>query len=72
MICIILKNNRMGMTGGQETPDIMDYISWTRPVVIRADDHEAVSKALVPENRPKTVVIEGTCPEGALYETVEC
>jgi len=72
MICIILKNNRMGMTGGQKTPDIMDYISWTRPVLIRADDHEAISKALVIENRPKTVVIEGTCPEGALYEKVEC
>ena len=72
LLCIVLANNRMGMTGGHPVPDILRYIAWADPVVCAADDTGALRRALtLPEEGPRTVVIKGTCPEGAHHETLE-
>jgi len=71
LLCIVLANNRMGMTGGHPVPDILRYITWADPVVCAADDETALRRALVTPTEPCTVVIEGTCPGGAYHETLE-
>ncbi|NLA37924.1 MAG: indolepyruvate ferredoxin oxidoreductase [Methanomicrobiales archaeon] len=71
LLCIVLANNRMGMTGGHPVPDILRYITWASPVVCAADDEYLLRQALVAPEGPCTVVIEGTCPEGAYHETLE-
>ncbi len=71
LLCIVLANNRMGMTGGHPVPDILRYIAWANPVVCGADDNAALRRALAPrEGGPRTVVIEGACPEGGRHVTV--
>jgi len=71
LLCIVLANNRMGMTGGHPVPNVLRYIAWADPVVCAADDTAALRRVLVPpEGGPRTVVIEGACPEGARHETV--
>jgi TPP-dependent indolepyruvate ferredoxin oxidoreductase alpha subunit len=72
LLCIIMKNNCMGMTGGQQAYDIMPYISWADPVTCRADDENRLREYLVPPESTRVVVIEGACPEGRHHETVEC
>ncbi len=72
LLCIVMKNNCMAMTGGQGAYDISPYIAWAEPVIYRADDIVGIRKALrVPES-PAIVVIEGKCPEGRHHATVEC
>lgn len=72
LLCIVFANNRMGMTGGHPVPDILRYIPWANPVVCAADDVSALRRALVlPDDGPRTVVIEGVCPEGETHETLE-
>ncbi len=71
LLCIVLANNRMGMTGGHPVPEILRYIAWANPVVCAADDTAALCRALVPPlDGPRTVVIEGICPEGETHETL--
>lgn len=71
LLCIVFANNRMGMTGGHPVPEILRYIAWANPVVCVADDTAALRRVLVPpEDGPRTVVIEGSCPEGETHETV--
>lgn len=71
LLCIVLANTRMGMTGGHPVPDILRYIAWADPVVCGADDTAALRRVLVPpQGGPRTVVIEGACPEGARHVTV--
>ena len=71
LLCIVLKNNRLGMTGGQPGYDPVPYLSWANPVIIPAD-HPDLSRILEPEKRPKTVIVEVICPEGESYERVAC
>jgi indolepyruvate ferredoxin oxidoreductase alpha subunit len=69
LLCIVLQNNRLGMTGGQQGYDPVPYLSWAEPVVIPAG-HPDLSFRLGRGEGPRTVVIEGTCPEGETYERV--
>jgi indolepyruvate ferredoxin oxidoreductase alpha subunit len=71
LLCIVLKNNRLGMTGGQPGYDPVPYLSWAHPVVIPAG-HPDLPRHLGKAGGPETVVIEGTCPEGETYERVAC
>ncbi len=71
LLCIVLKNNRLGMTGGQPGYDPVPYLSWAHPVVIPAG-HSDLPYHLGKAGGPETVVIEGTCPEGETYERVAC
>lgn len=72
LLCIIMKNNCMGMTGGQQAYDILPYIAWANPVICRADDEARLRETLVHPESPVVVIIEGNCPEGRHHETVEC
>ncbi len=72
LLCIVLDNRCMGMTGGQESPDPARYISWANPVTVGAADHGALRRLLVPTREPVTVIVEGICPESRNHETVEC
>ena len=71
LLCIVLKNNRLGMTGGQRGYDPVPYLSWAHPVVIPAD-HPDLPRHLGKAGGPEIVVVEGTCPEGESYERVAC
>jgi len=72
LLCVVMKNNCMGMTGGQQAYDISPYIAWAGPVTCRADDEVRLREMLVPRGSPCIVVIEGNCPEGRHHDTVEC
>ncbi|NYT05863.1 MAG: indolepyruvate ferredoxin oxidoreductase [Methanomicrobiales archaeon] len=72
LLCIILKNKRMGMTGGHPAPDIARYIGWAEPVTLAAGDTAAIAGRLVIPDGPAVLIIEGTCPEGENHETVAC
>jgi hypothetical protein len=71
LLCIVLANKRLGMTGGQPGYDPVHYLSWAHPVVIPAD-HRDLPLLLRKGGEPRTVVVEGTCPEGESYERVAC
>jgi hypothetical protein len=44
---------------------------WADPVICRADDEETLKNELVVTDTPRTLVVEGTCPEGSSHETVK-
>lgn len=71
LLCIVLKNERLGMTGGQEAYDPEKYLAWAEPVICRAGD-EQLNDELVVTDAPRTLVVYGACPEGSSHETVEC
>jgi hypothetical protein len=71
LLCIVLSNSRLGMTGGQPGYDPVRYLSWADPVIISAHDPD-LSRILEPEAGPKTVIVEVICPEGESYERVAC
>jgi indolepyruvate ferredoxin oxidoreductase alpha subunit len=72
LLCIVLKNKRMGMTGGHPAPDVVRYLQWADPVVIPAEDAAAIDRHLTVPEAPRVLIIEGCCPEGEEHETVEC
>jgi TPP-dependent indolepyruvate ferredoxin oxidoreductase alpha subunit len=72
LLCIVLDNRCMGMTGGQATPDPGRYLSWADPVRVRASEEGVLRRLIKLPDRPKTIIVEGTCPEGRHHEIVEC
>jgi TPP-dependent indolepyruvate ferredoxin oxidoreductase alpha subunit len=70
ILCIVMKNNCTAMTGKQPVYDPIPYLDWAKPVICRADDEETLKKELVVTDRPRTLVVEGICPEGSSHETV--
>jgi len=72
LLCIILKNTSMGMTGGQAVPDIDRYIAWADPVHIQAEDTDQLRRECTTPDCLKVVIISGQCPEGEEHEKLEC
>jgi indolepyruvate ferredoxin oxidoreductase alpha subunit len=72
LLCIVLDNRCMAMTGGQETPDPAVYISWAKPVRIKSSETNELTRHITFPDRPRTVIVEGTCPEGRHHEIMEC
>ena len=70
LLCIVMKNDCMAMTGRQPAGDPLPYLRWADPVVCRADDGTTLERELVVEDRPRTLVVEGVCPEGSSHETI--
>ena len=66
-----VKNNSTAMTGMQRIMIRVRYLSFADPVICRTDDELALKQELVVPDRPRTLIIEGTCPEGSSHETVE-
>ena len=71
LLCIVMKNNCIAMTGKQAVSDPDPYISWADPVICRAEDERVLKEELVAGDGPRTVIVEGECPEGSHHETVE-
>jgi indolepyruvate ferredoxin oxidoreductase alpha subunit len=71
LLCIVMKNNCTAMTGMQPVYDPVRYLAFAEPVVCRADDEHTLREEIVVTERPHTLVVEGTCPEGCRHETVE-
>jgi TPP-dependent indolepyruvate ferredoxin oxidoreductase alpha subunit len=72
LLCIVMKNDCTAMTGKQHTHDILPYLRWADPVVCRAEDATTLEQELVGPDRPRMLIVTGTCPEGCSHETVEC
>jgi len=72
LLSIVLENRCMGMTGGQVSPSTCSYIGWANPRVVRASDTELLEELIFVPERPVTLIVQGTCPEGRHHETVEC
>jgi indolepyruvate ferredoxin oxidoreductase alpha subunit len=71
LLCIVMNNKCTAMTGKQPAYDPVPYIRWANPVICCADDELTLKQELVVTDRPRTLVIEGNCPEGSSHETVE-
>jgi TPP-dependent indolepyruvate ferredoxin oxidoreductase alpha subunit len=71
LLCIVMNNRCTAMTGQQPVYDPGRYLAFTDPVVCRADDEQLLKKETVVTDRPRTLVVEGICPEGCSHETVE-
>jgi indolepyruvate ferredoxin oxidoreductase alpha subunit len=72
LLCIVMKNDCMAMTGGQGSYDISPYIAWAKPVTCSCNDIDAIGDTLAVPESPVVIVVEGKCPEGRHHETVEC
>jgi TPP-dependent indolepyruvate ferredoxin oxidoreductase alpha subunit len=70
LLCIVMKNDCAAMTGRQPACDPLPYLGWADPVVCRADDETTLERELVVTDRPRTLVIQGVCPEGSSHETI--
>jgi len=71
LLCIVMNNNCTAMTGKQRSYDPVPYLMWADPIICRADDEETLKNEIVVTDTPRTLVVEGTCPEGSIHETVE-
>jgi len=67
LLCIVLQNRCMGMTGRQQVPDLLKYIQWADPIVVSADDQIGLAHALAETRRPFTLVVRGACKRGDTY-----
>ena len=72
LLCIVMKNDCLAMTGKQPAYNPLPYLRWADPVICRAEDATTLEHELVVTDRPHTLVVTGTCPEGCTHETVEC
>jgi TPP-dependent indolepyruvate ferredoxin oxidoreductase alpha subunit len=70
LLCIVMKNDCTAMTGKQPAIDPVPYLRWADPVIIAVDDVSSLEREIVVPDRPRTLVITGTCPEGSSHETV--
>jgi hypothetical protein len=70
LLCIVMKNDCTAMTGKQPAYDLLPYLRWADPVVCRADDGAMLERELAVTDRPRTLVVEGACPEGSCHETI--
>ena len=71
LLCIVLANNRLGMVGTTAAFDPVPYLAWASPVIADGDDPR-LGMLVDRVDRPRTLVVEGTCPQGESYETVAC
>jgi indolepyruvate ferredoxin oxidoreductase alpha subunit len=72
LLCIVMKNLRMGLVGKEPVMDPVPYLRWADPVICAADDTATLDRELIHTEGLKVLVVEGTCPEGAKHGTVEC
>ena len=71
LLCIVMKNSCTAMTGKQPVYDPVRYLSFAEPVVCRVDEEATLREEIVVTDIPRTLIVEGVCPEGCSHETVE-
>ena len=78
VLVIVLLNGRMGMTGGQDSPDLLRYIQWAEPIILESDLTGPGSTGELSvylnekPDRPKVILISGACPVGEKHERIKC
>jgi TPP-dependent indolepyruvate ferredoxin oxidoreductase alpha subunit len=73
LLCVVLENRCLGMTGRQPHRGVGPYLAWADPVAVDAADREGLRRVLnPPTDRTTTVIVRGDCPAGARYGTMEC
>lgn len=72
LLCVVMVNQCMGMTGGQPAPDPLPFLGFTHPVICEAADMDTLDRLLTIPDRPTTVLVYGRCPEVITHETVAC
>lgn len=72
LLCVVLENRCLAMTGRQSCHGIAPYLGWADPIVLDATDQEGLGRAIVAADRTTTIIVRGECPAGARYETMEC
>jgi TPP-dependent indolepyruvate ferredoxin oxidoreductase alpha subunit len=72
ILCIVMVNLCMGMTGGQPSPDPFPWLSFASPIRCDAGDRESLHRLLTIPDRPVTILVNGRCPEVINHETVAC
>ena len=64
LLTVVLKNNRMGMTGG-DISDVTQYLQWADPQVF--NDMSILKEPVI---KPKTFIFETKCPGDERHETI--
>jgi TPP-dependent indolepyruvate ferredoxin oxidoreductase alpha subunit len=72
LLCIVMKNRCTAMTGKQPVYDPLPYIAWADPVLCGAEESKRLREIVRRPEKPVTLIVDGECPEGSEYETVEC
>jgi indolepyruvate ferredoxin oxidoreductase, alpha subunit len=72
LLCIVMVNRCMGMTGGQPTLDPLPYLSFACPDICESADVSRLEQLLMGTGLPRTILVYGTCPEVIHHETVAC
>lgn len=72
LLTVVMDNRCLAMTGGQPAAPVGRYLEFAHPVVCDASDEKKLREYLVLPDRPTTLVVTGTCPEGRHHETLEC
>jgi indolepyruvate ferredoxin oxidoreductase alpha subunit len=70
LLCIVMNNTCTAMTGKQPAYNPVPYLRWADPFVCRADDEPTLERELVVTDTPRTLIVEGICPEGSSHETI--
>jgi len=73
VLVIVLLNKKMGMTGGQDSPDLLKCIQWAEPEIISSVNAGDLTVYLNEKpDRPKVILISGACPVGEKHERIKC
>jgi indolepyruvate ferredoxin oxidoreductase, alpha subunit len=72
LLCVVLENRCLAMTGRQPHHGVEPYLAWAEPVVLDATDHEGLARAIAVPDRTTTIIVRGDCPAGARYGTMDC
>ncbi len=72
LLCVVLENRCLAMTGRQPHHGVEPYLAWAGPTVLDAADSAGLARAIASSDRTTTVIVRGDCPAGARYGTMEC
>ena len=75
LFCIVLQNRKMGMTGGQDCPDILPYLTCFHPSVVAGNDvnlEKLIENGIEEKNGLRILIVLGECPVGESHETIPC
>ncbi|WFN37022.1 thiamine pyrophosphate-dependent enzyme [Methanomicrobium antiquum] len=76
LLCIVINNKKMAMTGGQSIPDITRWLKPFCPLVTDANDPalKNIVSCAIEEKKDcfKIIVVNGICPKGCEHEKIKC
>ncbi|MDD1678435.1 MAG: thiamine pyrophosphate-dependent enzyme [Methanomicrobiales archaeon] len=72
LLCIVMKNEKLGLVGTGQAYDPIPYLRWANPVICPATDIATLRDRIQRPEKLQVIVVEGICPEGERHEIVEC